>query len=294
MEFKTLFDTINSYGEGSFLQYTVTETIFFIILILVLARIINHLGIKTLQRHYKGSNIKFVLRLKSILIYIIAFYGVFSMFLPFQKILTALAASGGIIAVVLGLAAQEATGNFVNGLMIAIFKPFKIGDLIKIDNGALVGTVIDISLRHTIITTYENTKLVIPNSIMDKAVLENISSVGNQKGNFLEIEISYESDLDLAMKIIEEEITRHENFVDIRSAEEIEKHVPCVITRLVAFADSGMKLRTTVYSKNNAEGFAMLSDLRIAIKKRFDLAGITIPYPHRIVSIKEDISKKEK
>ena len=47
-----------------------------------------------------------------------------------------------------------------------------------------------------------------------------------------------------------------------------------------------MHLRTTIYSKDNAEGFAMLSDLRIAIKHRFDKEGIVIPYPHRTIEIK--------
>ncbi len=59
-----------------------------------------------------------------------------------------------------------------------------------------------------------------------------------------------------------------------------------MITRLTEFKDSSMHLRTTIYSKDNAEGFAMLSDLRIAIKHRFDKEGIVIPYPHRTIEIK--------
>lgn len=286
--------TIMTWGSNSeFTKYSLFTTICTVIVLLVVARFLNHLCRKVIERKYKHTNIKFVLRLKTILIYIIAGYAILDLFTPFQTILKTLLASGGVLAVVIGLAAQEAAGNFVNGVMIAVFKPFKIGDLIKVNNGELVGTVVDISIRHTVIKTYENTKIVVPNSVMDKAVLENVTAVGNQKGNFLELEISYESDLTLAMKIIEEEVMKHPNYMDVRSDEDKKKQVSCVTTRLIAFGESGMQLKTTVYSTSNAEGFAMLSDLRIAIKKRFDEAGIDIPYPHRTIVMKQEASKKE-
>lgn len=256
-----------------------------ILIILILAWICSKLLKKVILRHFK-VNTKFILRMKNIIVYSIALYGILSQFTALENIMKALLASGGVIAVVLGLAAQEAMSNFVNGLMITTFKPFKIGDLIKVNNGELTGTVVDISLRHTVIQTYENTKIVIPNSVMNKAILENVSSVGNQKANFLEIGISYESDIEKAMRIIEEEIVKHPDYLDIRKKEEKKKQ-PAVITRLIDFADSSMHLKTTVYSKDNSQGFAMLSDLRIAIKKRFDEEGIEIPYPHQTILYKD-------
>lgn len=287
MNITEILDTLNTWGMGTYLEYSLLTTLIFIVIILVCAKVINHIAIKAINRHYKGDNVKVIQRLKTILIYIIAGYGVLNLFPPFQNILKLVAASGGISVVIIGFAAQEAAANFVSGLMITVFKPFKIGDLIKVNNGQLVGTVSDITLRHTVIKTYENTKIIVPNSEMNKATLENVTAVGNQKANFLELEIGYESDLDMAMKIIEEEVRKHPNFMDIRSAAEKKKKQPAVVTRLIAFGESGLQLKTTVYSKNNAEGFAMLSDLRIAIKRRFDQAGIDIPYPHRTIVYKE-------
>ena len=78
---------------------------------------------------------------------------------------------------------------------------FKIGDLVKVNQGEYEGYVVDISLRDTVIQTYENTKVIIPNSVMNKAVLENVSLNDNTKGNFLELDISYESDMDKAMRL---------------------------------------------------------------------------------------------
>lgn len=293
MDFNQFIDTITTWGSNTdLLKYSLFTTITTALTLLITARIINHIFARMIQKHYRRDNLKFVLRLKTITVNIIALYAVLDLFRPFQTLLKTLLASGGVIAVVIGLAAQEAAGNFINGLMIVMFKPFKIGDLIKINNGELVGTVEDISLRHTVIKTFENTKIIVPNSVIDKAVLENVTAVNERKGNFLELEISYESDLETAMQIISEEVKKHPDYMDGRTAEEKKQKQPEVVIRLIDFADSGLKLKATVYSKNNAQGYAMLSDIRIAIKKRFDEAGIEIPYPHRSVTLKQENDKK--
>lgn len=293
LDFNQFIDTITTWGSNTdFLKYSLFTTITTAIVLLVAARIINHILARIIQKHYQRDNLKFILRLKTIAVYIVALYAVLDLFQPFQTLLKTLLASGGVIAVVIGLAAQEAAGNFINGLMIVMFKPFKIGDLIKINNGELIGTVEDISLRHTVIKTYENTKIIVPNSVIDKAVLENITAVNNRKGNFLELEISYESDLETAMQIIREEVKKHPDYMDGRTASEKQNQQPEVVIRLTDFAENGLKLKATVYSKNNAQGYAMLSDIRIAIKKRFDEAGIEIPYPHRTVTWKQESDQK--
>ena len=86
---------------------------------------------------------------------------------------------------------------------------------------------------------------------------------------------------------MKEEIIRHPAYVDPRTEEDMRNHVEPVIVRLTSFNDSSLTLRATVYSRDNSEGFAMLSDLRIAIKKRFDQEGIEFPYPHRTITYKE-------
>lgn len=252
-------------------------TIIEIFIILLLAWIISHILRKLILHHCK-INIKFALRIKNIVIAIFTTISILSQFNAFQGIMSTLLASGGIVAVVLGLAAQETMSNFISGMMITTFKPFKIGDLIKVNNGEYMGTVYDISLRHTIILTFENTKVVIPNNVMNSATLENIS-VESFKTNFLDIHISYDSDLEKAMGIIEEEVKKHPDYLNINIDEEDQ-----ITTRLIAFENSSIHLKTTIYSKNHSIGYAMLSDLRIAIKHRFDDANIEIPYPHYVIS----------
>ncbi|MEG0527402.1 MAG: mechanosensitive ion channel family protein, partial [Longicatena sp.] len=102
----------------------------------------------------------------------------------------------------------------------------------------------------------------------------------------IEVETPQQVTIETFKSIIQEEVMRHPNYQDARTPEDIANCIPPVIVRVIDFNESGLQLRTTIYSKNNAEGFAMLSDLRISIKKRFDQEGISFPYPHRTVVMK--------
>ena len=98
-------------------------------------------------------------------------------------------ASGGIVAVVIGLASQEAAGNLINGAMIMAYKPYKIGDFIVVTGHNVRGTVIDISLRHSVIETLEKTQMIVPNDIMNKAIIENIYTNSNMLKQIIFISI---------------------------------------------------------------------------------------------------------
>lgn len=291
-----ILNNINQWGYGTLFKFGFLGSLIFMLIYLLCAYLCKR-AINRWIRKKEIVNAKFIMRIVKITLYTIAVYGCLSLLTPFESVLGKIWGSAGIIAVVLGLAAQESMGNFVNGLLITTFKPFKIGDLVKVNNGEYEGYVVDISLRDTVIRTYENTKVIIPNSTMNKAVLENVSLTNHTKGNFLTLDIAYESDLDKAMSIMKEEIIRHPAYVDPRSEDDLRNHVEPVIIRLTSFNDSSLTLRATVYSRDNSEGFAMLSDLRIAIKKRFDKEGIEFPYPHRTITYKtatDEVSNESK
>lgn len=277
---KQLSEFGSSYLENGLLNFILS-----VITILLISVILSKFLKKVILHRAKGKP-KFALRIKNSIVYGVAVYAIMMQIIPLQRIGTTLLASSGIVAVVVGLAAQEALGNLVNGMMISLFKPFRIGDLIKLNNGQLVGTVEDISLRHTVIRTFENTHVMIPNSEMNKATLENVTDNDNQKANFLEIPISYDADIDMAIRIINQAVQEHPDFIDVRTPEEIKQKVPAVITRLVDYREHGILLKTTAYSKDNSTGFAMLCELRLTIKKRFDEKGIAFAYPYRVIKMK--------
>ena len=255
------------------------------ILILLLV-IINHFLNKFIKNKWK-TQFPLIRRIKRWILCGIALAGILSQFKALEPILSALLASGGVIAVVLGLASQEIASDVLSGFMIIAYKPYRLGDFVNVSEHAVKGTVIDITVRHTIIETPEKTQITIPNTIMNKAVIENISNIATQKNNYLFIDIAYDAPMDKAIAIIQEECMVHPNFVDGRSEEEIENNVPAVKVHCIDFKESAIALRASVFSKDNVSGFQMLSDLRMSIKKRFDEEGIEIPFPYRVIVNKE-------
>ena len=95
--------------------------------------------------------------------------------------------------------------------MISVFRPFEVGDRINFVNMSIVGYIEDISLRHTTIRTFTNSRLIVPNSVMNREVLENSHIIDPVAGGFLDITIAYTADIDKAMDIIVECVESDEN-----------------------------------------------------------------------------------
>ena len=286
------FEQLNQWGKDSVLQYGLTDTIIIILLILIAVMVISRI-LTRLMKKRNFRNLPIWLKVKKYVIITITIYGILTLFIPAKTILDPLLASGGIVAVVVGLAAQETVGNLISGFMIVTFRPFHIGDLIRVNNGEYVGTVVEITIRHTIIETFENTRVIIPNSQMNTSVLENISDIGTAKADFLYVSVSYDTDLEQAIRVLQETVAAHPDYVDPRSEEEKQQGADQVVVRVTDFKDSGIELRATIYSNDNGTCFTMLSDLRIAVKKRFDQEGIEMPYPKQDLYIKEMIKNED-
>ncbi|GEQ85716.1 hypothetical protein ULMS_12240 [Patiriisocius marinistellae] len=201
--------------------------------------------------------------------------------------------SAGVLAIVAGVASQEALSNLVGGLFIIAFKPFKLGDIIKLDE-TMVGTVSDITLRHTIIRNYENKMIVIPNAIINKEKLINYDLGERMCCQWVEIGISYDSDIDLARHIMREECEDHPNLLDHRSELDKYNNKKKVIVRVIDLGDSAVTLRAWAWAANFTDAFEMKCDLYESIKKRFDKEGISIPFPHRTMVFKEEQLKSLK
>lgn len=249
----------------------IASIIIMAIIILIINKIIN----KFIKNKWPENNIT-QKRIKKIILVSLFFAVICSEVKFLKSFATALLASGGIVAVIVGLASQEAASNLINGAMILAYKPYKVGDYIVVQSYNVKGTVIDISLRHSIVETIEKTQMIVPNDIMNKAIIENISQIENVKANYLYVDISYESDVDKAIEIIQTIAKKHPLFVDGRT-DKNEEAVPVIVYEL---KDSGISLRATVTSENHAQGFQMLADIRKELLSEFNKNGIEIPYPH--------------
>lgn len=269
----------------------IARTVIKIILIIISTFIIN----KIYKFISKKSNIlnkleyKFINSILSACIIVIGAICVIYQIPGMDKIATTLLASSGIIAAALSLGAQEQFGNIVSGIILSISKPFDIGDrlIIKSDHGDIIGFVENITLRHTTVRTFKNTEFIITNSQLDKMIIENTTRNSNNLGIVepVDITISYESDLDLAIEIMEKVILSHELFYDSRTYEEKTQGIKALNIRVREFNARGIELRAMPRTREIGDSFQLCSDVRIKIKEEFDKHGIEIPYTK--ITIKE-------
>ncbi len=228
------------------------------------------------------TNYKFIKHVALACIYLIGFsIAIYSM-PDFRALAGSLLAGAGILAVAIGFAAQHALSNVISGIFIVIFKPFRVNDRLAIQTHQ--GIVEDITLRHTVIRNFENRRIIIPNSVISNEVIVNADFGDDRIVKWVDISVSYKSDLDLAKKIMAEEVEAHPLHLDPRTPEDIAAGVPKVVVRVVGLMDSSVNLRAWAWGKNAPDAFVLGCDLLESIKKRIDAEpNVEIPYPHRTV-----------
>lgn len=232
---------------------------------------------------------KFVFSFVSFVIFTLGFFMALDAVPQLHQLVTTLLAGSGIAALALSLSAQESLENIISGLFITIFKPFEVGDRVTLVNEKLTGFIEDITPRHTIIRTYTNTRIVVPNSIVSKDVIENSNLVDARAAAFLDVTISYGSDVDLAMSIMRDIVASHPLFLDTRT----DPDTPLVSVLLRELGTSGMCLRATVWTRTVSENFQACSDMRVSIVKAFRREGIGIPFSKVNVQLYPHDSEEE-
>lgn len=205
----------------------------------------------------------------------------------FKIIGHSLLAGAGVISIVVGIASQQSLSNIISGILIVIFKPFKIHDMISLKT-TFTGIVEDINLRQVVIRDFENNRIIIPNSVIGSEIIVNSNLLDSRCCKMVDIGIGYDSDVDRALEIMREEILRHPLHIDNRTPQEIEKNTQFPVARVIGLGDSSVKLRAWAWAKNSGDGFTMYCDLLQSIKKRFDDEKIEIPFPKRSIVFNTD------
>lgn len=253
------------------------------LIVRILTAIAKYLFRHTMRKQAeKGMDVTKVMFLKQIVvtaIYIIGCATFLSLIPGMEKISNSILASAGILAMAVGLASQEALSNIVGGLFIIFTRPFKVGDFIKVDD-EVVGTVIEITLRHTILRNVENRMILIPNSKINSATIINSSYGDSSTCAFIDIGVSYDTDLDQAIEVMREEIMKHKLLIDHRTGKEKKAGVPEVVIKVINLGDSAITLRAWAWASTATDATIMKYDLFKSIKERFDKEKIEIPYPY--------------
>jgi len=220
-----------------------------------------------------------VRRVIIVTIYVIGGVAVISLIPGLPDLVLGMAAGAGIAAIVIGFAAQRALSNVFSGISIAIFRPFRVGDVVEMENE--YGTIEDITLRHTVIRTWQNKRLIIPNSRVSEETIINWT-IGDLTVLWkVDFGISYDSDIDLARSIILDEINKHP---DVMHEEDREANV-----RVTELGDFAVNLRAMFWVSDRPTAWSTGAEIRESVKKRFDREGVEIPFPYRTVVFKKDM-----
>lgn len=267
-----------------------------IIFALIIANIVSSLIKKAMTQSAELLNVDktkytFLRHLSTGIIYFIAFIVIIYSIPSLRTFSISLFASAGIFAAILGLASQQAFSNIINGIFIVISKPFKVGDRIEVVGPQHIGIVEDITLRHTVIRDFQNRRIVIPNSVMGSQIVINANLYDELIKRYVDFSVDYSTDVDFVTEIIRAECMKHPLHIDNRTLEQIENDDPIVDVRLIEFGPSEMKFRAYVWAANPGDAFNLHTDLNKAIKKRFDQEGISIPFPQRVISYRDEKNK---
>jgi len=220
-----------------------------------------------------------VRRIIIVTIYVIGGIVVISLIPSLPNLMLGMAAGAGIAAIVIGFAAQKVLSNVFSGISIAIFRPFRVGDVVEMEGE--YGTVEDITLRHTVIRTWQNKRQIIPNSRISEETIINWT-IGDLTVLWaVDFGISYDSDIDLARSIILDEINKHQ---DVMHEEDRE-----AVVRVTELGDFAVNLRALFWVSDRPTAWGTGAEIRESVKKRFDREGVEIPFPYRTVVFKKDM-----
>ena len=287
---KDFFDYVNC--DPVLLQFwKIAIAIFIVFLTFVVVRIFRSFFERFILNSTRIINnnptsYQFAKHIITAFIYLIGFSIAIYSIPSLRTLSTSLLAGAGIVAVAFGFASQSAFSNIISGLFIVIFRPFSVNERLIIDGN--FGIVEDITLRHTVIRNNENKRIIIPNAIISEKVIINADLADEMICKHVEIGISYSTNIDHAMTIMEDTIKKHPYYLDKRTDEEKAKGVSAVKIKVVRLGEYSVLLRAWVWAAETDKALDMTFDLNKMLKERFDEEGIEIPFPYRTIILKND------
>ena len=182
---------------------------------------------------------------------------------------TSLVAILGAATLAIGLALQGTLGNVAAGVMLMLFRPYKLGDYVEVAGNE--GVVDDVNIFTTDLATVDNVKVIIANGEAWGSTIKNFTSLGLRRVD-VDYGIHYDDDIDKAIKVINAVAAKHPNVLS-------EPHEPWA--KVVTLNESSVDIQSRVWCKPE-HYWDVMFDLKKSIKETFDKEGITIPYPHSV------------
>ena len=240
----------------------------------LLNKLLQKLAAKNARASSKVSH-KMLVKFVVAIVYVLGIVTAVNQIPRLAGTLTTILAGSGVLAVIIGFAAQESFGNLISGIFLTLFKPFKAGDRITLPEKDITGYVEDITLRHTVIRTLSYTRALIPNAIMGSAIVENVDYVDGSLAQVpIKVDVAFDTDIEKAVAVMGEALSSHPLFAGSKP--------PRVL--VTGFGASGVSLLGFLPIMDANQFVPAASDARILVKKAFDQNGIVIPYQTNTIS----------
>jgi small conductance mechanosensitive channel len=177
----------------------------------------------------------------------------------------------GAAGLAVGLALQGSLANFAGGVLVLLFKPFKVGDFI--DAQGVMGTVAEIQIFNTVIKTGDNKRIIVPNGSISNGIITNFSAEETRRVDFV-FGIGYDDDIAKAKGVLERLFTSDERvFSD-----------PAPLIVVSSLGDSSVNITVRAWAKAS-DYWGVFFGMTELVKITFDQEGISIPYPQRDVHL---------
>ncbi len=184
---------------------------------------------------------------------------------------TSLIAIMGAAGLAIGLALQGSLANFASGVLIVMFRPYRVGDFVEA--AGIAGVVLQVQILTTILKTGDNKQIIVPNGQIMNSIITNFSAHDTRRVE-MTVGVSYDDDLDKVRSTIQDLVNADERIL---------KDPECLIA-VSELADSSVNFTVRPWV-NSADYSSVKFDLTEAIKKRFDKDGISFPFPQQDVHI---------
>ena len=177
----------------------------------------------------------------------------------------------GAAGLAVGLALQGSLSNFASGVLIVMFRPYKVGDFVEA--AGIAGVVEQVQILTTVLRTGDNKQIIVPNGQIMDSIITNYSAKDTRRVDMV-VGVSYEDDLDKVRATIDELIAADERILSD----------PAPTVAVSELADSSVNFVVRPWVKS-ADYWGVMFDLTEAIKKRFDKEGISFPFPQQDVHL---------
>jgi len=182
---------------------------------------------------------------------------------------TSVLAIFGAAGLAVGLALQGSLSNFAAGVLIVAFRPYKVGDFIEA--GGEAGTVVEVQIFTTVLNSGDNKKIIVPNAQVMSGTITNYSTNGTRRVDLV-FGIGYDDDIDKAYSVLKR----------ILDADDRILKDPAYGIALNELADSSVNFNVRPWV-NSSDYWGVYNDLTEQVKRKFDEAGLSIPYPQQDV-----------